>query len=385
MDSDDAAVAAEHHSGVDDRGSVIEGGDPSAQGEQGARGWARVGRHRNSCSRHTRSAATCGAASRRRESDRSADPPWTRRRLADISLETVDTRLPAGAAWWVTPRTLATREDTTALTFDPGAPPSTTFDKGPPAELARHFAAVPGYLSATSDHRDLFWWDWGPVFYRGRLNKTAKVIGIASDPGPTERLVGRTLVGDAGQRVQGLLAKLGFTHSYVLVNAFAYAVHPSRVPDALPLLADPTQATWRNRFYDLVNGPDVQAVIAFGGNAQAALTQWTTAPQVPTFNIPHPSDHNTADLLTKWNAALPGLRAAVTSDPGGPNTGPGYGTSFTEADYTAIPAADLPFGVPTWIGNDAWGRTAQPVHNNCVDRSTTDLNHTLIWQAPASS
>jgi hypothetical protein len=114
-------------------------------------------------------------------------------------------------------------EATMAITFDPGAPPATVFDKGPLADLARHFAAVPGYQIATADHRNLFWWDCGPVFYRGRLNKTAKVIGIASDPGPTERFVGRTLVGDAGQRVQGLLTKIGLTHSYVLVNAFAYA------------------------------------------------------------------------------------------------------------------------------------------------------------------
>lgn len=276
-------------------------------------------------------------------------------------------------------------EATMAITFDPGAPPATVFDKGPSADLARHFAAVPGYQTATADHRDLFWWDWGPVFYRGRLNKTAKVIGIASDPGPTERLVGRTLVGDAGQRVQGLLTKIGLTHSYVLVNAFAYAVHPSRVPDALPLLADPIQLKWRNRFYDLVSGPQVQAVIAFGGNAQEALAQWTTAPDVPTFNIPHPSDHDTSDLVSKWKAALPQIRAAVTPDADGTNTGPNYGTDFTEADYAAIPAADLPYGLPVWIGNDSWGRTSQPRHNNCVDRSTTDPNHSMIWRAPASN
>jgi hypothetical protein len=46
-----------------------------------------------------------------------------------------------------------------AITFDPGAPPATVFDKGPLADLARHFAAVPGYQIATADHRDLFWWD----------------------------------------------------------------------------------------------------------------------------------------------------------------------------------------------------------------------------------
>jgi hypothetical protein len=38
-------------------------------------------------------------------------------------------------------------EATMAITFDPGAPPATVFDKGPLADLARHFAAVPGSRS----------------------------------------------------------------------------------------------------------------------------------------------------------------------------------------------------------------------------------------------
>ena len=58
------------------------------------------------------------------------------------------------------------------------------FDPGPPAALAQHFDALPSY----ADHRDLFWYDWGPVFYRGRLDGSAKLLGIASDPGPTERI-----------------------------------------------------------------------------------------------------------------------------------------------------------------------------------------------------
>ena len=102
------------------------------------------------------------------------------------------------------------------------------YDPGPPPALAAHFAALPSY----ADQRDLFWYDWGPVFYRGRLDRSARVLGIASDPGPTERIACRTLVGDAGQRVQGFLSKLGLTHSYVLVNAFPYALHPSRARDS---------------------------------------------------------------------------------------------------------------------------------------------------------
>ena len=84
------------------------------------------------------------------------------------------------------------------------------FDPGPPDPVADHFAEVPSYAA----HRKKFWYDWGPVFYRGRLDRSAKVLCIASDPGPTERIVGRTLVGDAGQRVQGFLTKLGLTRSY---------------------------------------------------------------------------------------------------------------------------------------------------------------------------
>ena len=91
------------------------------------------------------------------------------------------------------------------------------FDKGPPAALAQHFADLP---DIAPEFRSLFWYDWGPVFYRGRLTGRARFLGIASDPGPTERVVGRTLVGDAGQRVQGFLEKVGLTRSYVLVNAF---------------------------------------------------------------------------------------------------------------------------------------------------------------------
>lgn len=267
------------------------------------------------------------------------------------------------------------------LDFDPGAPPSAIFDKGPPAALARHFAALP---DLPVEVRDLFWYDWGPVFYRGRLDGSARVLGIASDPGPTERLVGRTLVGDAGQRVQGLLAKIGLTTSYVLVNAFPYAVHPSKVSRARPLLSEPDQLSWRNRLFDQVSDSRLQAIVAFGGNAQAALHLWDTAPEVATFEIPHPSAHNATDLANKWRAALPALRAAVTPDPDGDATGPPYGATITEADYTRIPPADLPFGLPSWIGDDHWGRTAHPRHNNTVQRSKTDPDHSLTWQAPVS-
>lgn len=254
------------------------------------------------------------------------------------------------------------------------------FDPGPPAALARHFAAVPGYRP---EDQPLFWYDWGPVFYRGRLNGTARLLAIASDPGPTERVVGRTLVGDAGQRVQGFLTKVGLTRSYALVNAFAWAVHPSQSSRARRLLSEPEHLSWRNRLLDLVTGPALQAVVAFGENAQAALGLWAGVPQVPVFELPHPSAHDTADLLERWRSALPTIRSAVTPDPDGDNTGPTYGDGFEESDYAAIPRADLPFGLPGWVGDDRWGRLASPPHHNSVHRPAEDPDHTLVWRAPS--
>src|SRR3546814_1553331 len=98
------------------------------------------------------------------------------------------------------------------------------FDKGPLQPFARIFAACPDY----GELKRHFWYDWGPIFHRGRTNGSARVLCIASDPGATERIAARTLVGDAGQRVQGFLAKLGLTRSYLLLNAFSYALIPSQ-------------------------------------------------------------------------------------------------------------------------------------------------------------
>ena len=65
------------------------------------------------------------------------------------------------------------------------------FDPGPPAAVAEHLSEVP---TIAQDQRRLFWYDWGPIFYRGRLDGSARVLCIASDPGPTERIAARTLV-----------------------------------------------------------------------------------------------------------------------------------------------------------------------------------------------
>ncbi len=143
----------------------------------------------------------------------------------------------------------------------------TEFDPGPPHDIVEIFARLPDY----GPYKENFWYDWGPIFYRGRLDGSARVLCVASDPGPTERVAMRTLVGDAGQRVQGFLARIGLTRSYLCLNAFAHALFPSRSSQAPWMLRDPAHLAWRNRLFGAVRSPGLQAVVAFGENAQEAV------------------------------------------------------------------------------------------------------------------
>ena len=67
--------------------------------------------------------------------------------------------------------------------------------------------------------------EWGPVFHRGRLDGSARVLVIGQDPAQHETVLRRILVGTAGKRVQGFLGRLGLDRSYVCINALLYSVY----------------------------------------------------------------------------------------------------------------------------------------------------------------
>jgi hypothetical protein len=156
--------------------------------------------------------------------------------------------------------------------------------------------------------------------------------------------------------VQGFLAKLGLTRSYVCVNAYAYALLPSRSMSAIPILSEPEQRSWRNELFSMIIGPQLQAVVRFGLQARIAVEQWSGAPPLMIKNVPHPSSRDAAKLINEWRSAVADLRTVVTPDPDGNSAGPNYGEKFAESDYAAIPRADLPFGLPSWLGDDSRGR-----------------------------
>ncbi len=213
--------------------------------------------------------------------------------------------------------------------------------------------------------------EWGPVFHRGRLDGSARVLVIGQDPAQHEEMARRILIGVAGHRTQGLLAKLGIMSSYAMVNTFLYSVYGQT--GGTQHQHDAAIVAYRNRWLDaLLVGSQVEAVIALGSLADGAWQAWRVTPSGQGVNLPYahvthptqPESSSGADatklaaaitaMLQNWNAALQALHPAIAH----PDTAVPlqlYGNAFAPGDLVAIPAADLPAGSPPWmLGMDAW-------------------------------
>jgi uracil-DNA glycosylase len=236
-------------------------------------------------------------------------------------------------------------------------------------------AAYPG---ETVFPRTEFRTEWGPVFHRGRLDGSARVMVIGQDPGPHDQVLRRILTGQAGRRVQGFLCKLGITRSYVMVNALLYGAHG---PGCAKYVTRPEVTSYRNQWIDAVlSSGRVRAVVAFGTMARHAWDAYTSSRGAPAgvalAALVHPTfpessggttaerDANTRKMLEQWNAALPGLDAALAQKDVGPSTLELYGPGFIETDVVEIPSVDLPAGTPSWMYDadaDAdWARSGYP-------------------------
>ena len=214
--------------------------------------------------------------------------------------------------------------------------------------------------------------EWGPIFHRGRLDGSARILVIGQDPAQHESIVRRILVGEAGRRLQGFLAKLGITRSYVLVNTFLYSVYGSVKSQTQK---DPRLVEYRNRWFDaLLIGRQVQAVLALGGAANEAWAFWkaTAAGQAMDISfaaVTHPTQPESSSkgdrtklaqatkaLLKNWNGALSGLGPAI-AHPDGPRPLVLYGDDWAEGDRPPVPEGDFPAGLPAWMHEeDGWAK-----------------------------
>ena len=239
------------------------------------------------------------------------------------------------------------------------------FDPGPVAEPFSRLAA--DYPGAETYDPERFRTEWGPIFHRGRLDGSARILVLGQDPGQHESIARRCLVGEAGQRVQGLLWKLGIERSYVMVNAFLYSVYGQPRREELPDLLAAT-ARYRKRWLDaLLDSTDVRAVVAFGAIAEQAFLDWQRTASGKRFEghfepLTHPTMPDATArpgsagyqaamrrLLEQWNAGLERLDAALGPDRDRQRTLVPYGDELLPDDRKQIPELDLPPGTPPWM------------------------------------
>lgn len=244
-----------------------------------------------------------------------------------------------------------------ARAFDPG------YAQPPFSDLV---ANAPG---ASEYPPDAFRVEWGPVFHRGRLDGSARVLVLGQDPAQHETVLRRILVGEAGHRTQGFLLKLGLMHSYVMVNTFLYSVYGQGGGNKHR--KDAKIAGYRNQWLTaLLASGKVEAVIALGSLADSAWQDFRATPAGDTVtasyqHITHPTQPEgaggtaaqiaaaTKAMLANWNAALDALHPLQHPDKAGPLKH--YGDAFTAADKQPIPIGDAPPWAPEWmLTDDGW-------------------------------
>jgi uracil-DNA glycosylase len=242
-------------------------------------------------------------------------------------------------------------------------------DPGPDAVWEQLFASAPLSTYANAPGAP-FHTAFGPVFYRGRLDGTATVLAVGQDPSTDETLAGRILVGQAGQIAQGLLAKLGLTRSYLMLNTFLYGVQSGAITPQL--LHDPDIEGFRNRLFDqaLASNP-LTAVLAFGAKAQDSLAAWPGKGTLPVIELTHPT--SPAGVAENWNSHLADALAAVSPDPDGTIDTTPYDTTGVPMPTADVPRFDLPFGTPPWHGTG--GRTSS-------QRVSGAFETEIQWRAP---
>lgn len=270
-------------------------------------------------------------------------------------------------------------------------------DPGPPRNRrwARLFADVPDHRglgralsNSGAEAGERFRWQFGPVFYRGRLgDDQVRVLVVGQDAGSDEALAHRSFVGESGSRVQNLLDQVGIARSYLFLNTFVYSITGQFGGRLEDLALDPGSplARHRNDLFDYAAARnDLRLVVAVGRAAREAVLAWNRSrggtgdaaggrlheldasalgPHVRLVDVVHPgagAQGSAAAVKASFSAAAERVIGWADQDPDWLPVDPG-GTRVTASGFTfgrtPVPLRDLPFGTPWRLGSGGTGTT----------------------------
>jgi uracil-DNA glycosylase len=242
------------------------------------------------------------------------------------------------------------------------------------------FADTPNYrgLGRAVLGREAFRWHHGPMFFRGRLDGSAKVVLVGQEGAQDESLSHRSFTGGTGARMQHFLRHIGLDRSYLFLNSFVYPIF-GQYSDMLRRIAQDLRSPitqHRNRILDkaVVDG-DVRLVVAVGRAAKESIATWVRAhggsadpnqlhdatlgslpSRVRLVGVVHPgsaSGGSTGAIRADFQRACNVIRDRVDADPGWLPADPGVPRNLDAAyQYrsAAIPHRDFPFGTCPRLG-----------------------------------
>jgi uracil-DNA glycosylase len=242
------------------------------------------------------------------------------------------------------------------------------------------FADTPNYrgLGRAVLGREAFRWHHGPMFFRGRLDGSAKVVLVGQEGAQDESLSHRSFTGGTGARMQHFLRHVGLDRSYLFLNSFVYPIF-GQYSDMLRRIAQDLRSPitqHRNRILDkaVVDG-DVRLVVAVGRAAKESIATWVRAhggsadpnqlhdaalgslpSRVRLVGVVHPgsaSGGSTGAIRADFQRACNVVRDLLDADPGWLPADPGVPRNLDAAyQYrsAAIPHRDFPFGTCPRLG-----------------------------------
>jgi uracil-DNA glycosylase len=245
-----------------------------------------------------------------------------------------------------------------------------TYDPGPDQAWETLFQGAPINHYQTYPQTP-FHTRFGPVFYRGRLDGTARVLVIGQDPSTDEVLAQRIFVGQAGQIAQNFLARIGLTRSYVMFNSFLFGVQSNSVTAAM--VTDAAIKAFRNSLFDKAKATNaLEAVITFGAHAKTSALNWPGRAGLTLIHLAHPTAPS--GVAANWNSHFAAAHAAIAADGDGHVDATPYNVAAAAMPTTDIPRRDLPFGLPTWHGTGGATRSKRGTGAN--------YKRQISWTAP---
>ena len=255
-------------------------------------------------------------------------------------------------------------------------------DPGPAAGSgwAALFAETPNYrgLGRAVLGREAFRWHHGPMFYRGRLDGSARVVLVGQEGAQDESLSHRSFTGGTGARMQHLLRHLGLDRSYLFLNSFVYPIFGQYTERLRPLAQDPDSpiVTHRHRILDkAVLDGDTRLVVAVGNAAKESVATWIHAHggsadpdhlegaalgplpgRLRVVGVVHPGSAtggSTSTIKADFQRACDRVKGWLAADPGWLPADPGVPRNLDAAyqyKSAAIPYRDFPFGTCPRLG-----------------------------------